>query len=63
MKPGDKVTMTEEALNARLQGRDNRRTGEVVELLETPLIRVKRDGMKRAETWSQYFWKVIKNEN
>ena len=57
-KKGDRVIMTEQALNMRLQGRKNRRRGIVTgHSRNGEFIRVWRDGLDRGENYAPDFWR------
>ena len=62
MKIGDRVTMTQAALKAGLDGRKRRTVGMVVAMrnaAEHPgQIMVLRDGMRQPERWHNSFWKA-----
>jgi hypothetical protein len=58
LEAGDKVIMTQEAVNQGLAGRKRRMTGLVVRTREEDYtVMVLRDGLKQAERWAEAFWR------
>ena len=57
---GDEVEMTDDAIAQGLNGAKDRRYGLVIGRSSRPLthVRVRRDGLKFAETYARKFWKL-----
>jgi hypothetical protein len=60
LKVGDRVEMTDDALQRGLDGRLKRKTGIVTKVskLNPEYIRVRRDGAKQTERWNASHWKI-----
>ena len=63
--PGERVTMTQAAIDAGLDGRKRRAVGTVVAMRNAAdhpgQIMVLRDGLKQPERWHNSFWKALES--
>ena len=58
MKIGDRVAMTREA--QRQFSSHHSKTGVVVGIRPWARLRVRRDGIKQAETWHESYWRKVR---